>query len=169
MSESAGEALLGLDCRPIFTVWQQHCDHGDLFIVQAEGGDLTSTSLATGADYLQRVLPQSAGFVLMYDLSAGMNGFIQHGASLLEFVLRIRVACPGKQRAVIIASSNETQRAWVRWFVNTIQRDAIPVFVVATVEEAWAILDAPDLNVVTASGMDGGDSLQGWEELLPLL
>ena len=82
----------------------------------------------------------------------------------MEFALQLRASSPGKQKAVIIVSPREAERSWTRWFAKTIPREGVYIHTVATLEEAWAVLEAPTLEETETE--DGG-SVADWVDLMP--
>lgn len=169
---ASDEATLCFDSRPVYTLWSQPCRHGDLFVVQAEGGSLTEAALAGGVDFLMGAMPASAGFVTLYDLTAGMSGFVRCAPALMQFALRLRARCPGKQKAVIVVSPRDTERAWARWFIRAIPRGGVHAHVVATSGAAWELLGGPSLAEADAGeasevGAEDASVSQGWVGLLP--
>jgi len=164
MAGSTEEAKLGFDARPVYTLWQERCRHGDLFVVQAEGGELSDQILRGGVNFLMKAMPHCTGFVTLYDLTAGLTGFVKCAPAWMEFALQLRASSPGKQKAVIIVSPREAERSWTRWFAKTIPREGVYIHTVATLEEAWAVLEAPTLEETETE--DGG-SVADWVDLMP--
>jgi|APCry1669189034_1035192.scaffolds.fasta_scaffold03122_11 hypothetical protein len=165
MAEDGGTLLL--DARPAYSLWQQRCQHGELFTVQAEGGHLTDEVLADGFGRLLTAMPAAAEFVTLYDLTAGLTGFVSCGPALLRSAMEMRAACAGKQRAVIIVSPLEDIRAWAHCLLDMIPRDGIEAYVVCTLERAWDILDQPTLPSAAAEASGGGPREPSEERVSP--
>ena len=160
------EATLCFDSRPVYTLWRQTCRHGDLFIVQSEGGELTASTMAGGSAYLLNAMSTSSSFVTMYDLTSGLTGFVQCAPALLELATKLRSSASGKQKAVLIISSSEAVRSWTRWFVRIIPREGVSAHILTTVEEAWQLLEQENFLGQPEAVVQEAEELQEWVDLM---
>lgn len=127
------------DFRPAATIWRRLTGDVEIYIIQAEGGELTKSDVEVSATYLLERFMKSSHFATLYDLTDGIKGVFSNAAALISFAADVRKTCAGKQVCSVIVCPNQMFRDWVRWILDSLPK-GIPTYIVKDVDTAWEIL-----------------------------
>jgi len=121
------------------TIWELEVGKLPVYYFRMEGQPLSLKDREGMFQFYRETIATQRTFATLYDFSLGLPGFMSHIGPLASFCNGMRPVTKGKLQFMVAVCPDALYRGFLSLLLNSAPSHA-PMYLVGTLEEAWAVL-----------------------------